>query len=447
MLQMWLCSTCFKSFDWPSRLFTMSFDCLGLKLERLRFLSEEFWKDGLSKTTLSAASSAGSTNPHWSYLPKRRLKKKTSEHQAWVSELDADMHMRIYSDDEEDVDDIVLEDSEGEGSEQEAYEHVPRQPSQRRSDLRASYYGLSGPVFRRLFAHAPIVLLNILFWLYVCPCTPDEQSLDMVEMFSGVKSVTNAVNACGFKSEPYDLIESAQQMDFTTDVGFLTAVQMMRQVRLGGAVHWATQCSNWVWLSRSQTKRSHANPMGDLSRESVRKANLMVSRMAALLIFCHCAGIWWVLEQPASSFMALHHRMQEVKEFTGSSWCHIWTWMGAFGANTAKGTRLWSNRRHITRLIRKLPKGWNATHKLATKDDAGGVSGIKQAVHDSEAYPKGYGEAVACVFSEVQHLELKQEVEDDDSSGDERECYNVWDDLFLQQLADRMNIPHDRPIL
>lgn len=57
-----------------------------------------------------------------------------------------------------------------------------------------------------------------------------------------------------------------------------SALQLVRRLRHQGVLWTAPVCSSWIWISRSSTGRSSANPLGDTSRICVQQGNLMVSR-------------------------------------------------------------------------------------------------------------------------------------------------------------------------
>jgi len=67
-----------------------------------------------------------------------------------------------------------------------------------------------------------------------------------------------------------------------------------------------------VWISRYTSSRSHTLPEGDPREEFVRNGNLYVSRSCLLLTLCMYGRSQWVVEQPRSSLMFLHRRLQDI---------------------------------------------------------------------------------------------------------------------------------------
>ena len=84
--------------------------------------------------------------------------------------------------------------------------------------------------------------------------------------------------------------------------------------------------------------------------------------------------IVWLYEQPSSSLLWLHPRMEDmIKRFDVF---RCFTWMGSYGADSPKGTVLWSNRAGVKKLARCLPenKVWSAEMTTKKANAHGGVS-------------------------------------------------------------------------
>ena len=120
----------------------------------------------------------------------------------------------------------------------------------------------------------------------------------------------------------------------------------------------------------------------------------MVSRMTLIWYILHAKQVYWIYEQPTSSILWSHPRMETfIKQYF--AWrCH--TWMGAFGAPSPKGTVLWSSRPTIRKMSRNLPdKDWTA--QMVTKsqkaDGRLSVSGSTD-LKASQAYTPEFGFAI-----------------------------------------------------
>ena len=80
-----------------------------------------------------------------------------------------------------------------------------------------------------------------------------------------------------------------------------------------------------------------------------------------------------------------------------------WTWMGAFGAPSPKGTTLWSSRPAVQKMSRSLPAGktWSddITTRTVLKSGKPSVSGGK-GLKESQAYTSQFGFATLSVWLE-----------------------------------------------
>jgi len=83
------------------------------------------------------------------------------------------------------------------------------------------------------------------------------------------------------------------------------------------------------------------NIWGDTNHKFVRDANVQVSRCALLIHLAMALGIVWILEQPLSSLLIFHPRMQDLaKDF---AMYKISFAMERYGSKTKKPTKLYSN--------------------------------------------------------------------------------------------------------
>ena len=80
-----------------------------------------------------------------------------------------------------------------------------------------------------------------------------------------------------------------------------------------------------------------------------------------------------------------------------------WTWMGAFGAPSPKGTTLWSSRPAVQKMSRALPvgKSWSddITTRTVLKSGKPSVSGGK-GLKESQTYTSQFGFATLSVWLE-----------------------------------------------
>lgn len=103
----------------------------------------------------------------------------------------------------------------------------------------------------------------------------------------------------------------------------------------------APVCSTWVWMSRSVTRRSRGQPLGNEQVPCVQEGNLQVTRVVLVLLYASFLGATWVVEQPMTSLLFHHPRFQYLASRT--PWFKKLVWMGGWGATSPKPTYLASN--------------------------------------------------------------------------------------------------------
>jgi hypothetical protein len=88
--------------------------------------------------------------------------------------------------------------------------------------------------------------------------------------------------------------------------------EVMR-LKIGGLLWGGVPCSSWVFLNRGTSGRSRDKPLGNDWQASVRSSNLIVTRFVLLCLLAVARGAVWLAEQPMSSLMLHHPRLQEVQ--------------------------------------------------------------------------------------------------------------------------------------
>ena len=122
-----------------------------------------------------------------------------------------------------------------------------------------------------------------------------------------------------------------------TDQAQVHIVALLR-VQKGGLAFIAAQCSSWIWLSRSSTKRSSKNPLGDEQCPSTLEGNRLNSRVELLCVLAHLIGVFWVIEQPANSLFFSTPAMTQAMLQSGAIRTSFH--MKDFGHPSCKGTLL-----------------------------------------------------------------------------------------------------------
>jgi hypothetical protein len=157
----------------------------------------------------------------------------------------------------------------------------------------------------------------------------------------------------------------------------------------------APVCSSWIWLCRSYSKRSRDFPMGDTSREWVRAANCMVTRVCLILYILSARRVWWILEQPVSSVLQYHDRFQEFLK-THRVY-RTYMCMGPYGAATLKPSYLYSQH-ELTEQLKQDRAGFTPQTQLVTRSVAGHVTGNAN-LKGSQAYPSRFGSAIEKLYT------------------------------------------------
>ena len=203
--------------------------------------------------------------------------------------------------------------------------------------------------------------------------------------------ITRAAQAQGLAAMGFDKVYSPEQ-DFTSSQGFMNALHLMLRVRPGGCLWAAPECKTWIWLSRTQTRRSKYHPEGDMAKDYVKNANRMVILLSLLFSVAFCRGVALFMEQPSSTVLHYMSPMNYVIKHCLPY--KVLTYLGAFGAESAKPVLIWSSLQEVEQLKRARPTN---LEKLTTRD-GDQVTGKNKMLKLSQAYPEGFGKAVSEIW-------------------------------------------------
>lgn len=180
------------------------------------------------------------------------------------------------------------------------------------------------------------------------------------EFFCGTGTLSTALSQAGMRCAWFD-IHLEPSHDILTATGVAVAVRIALSVIPGGVVWFGVPCSTFVWLARGHTKRSRQNPLGDVARADVSRANCMAK---IVVMLCHVLakrGIFFVIEQPAGSLlwqtpcMRLAARRLCVK---GQPWSRRFVWLGHYGHRISKPTELCGVFPNLARILpSRRPQG------------------------------------------------------------------------------------------
>lgn len=266
------------------------------------------------------------------------------------------------------------------------------------------------------------------------------RSVDLVEIFSGEKAVTNGLMMFSFKGMAIDH-DMGPNYDILTTDGFFLCLLAVLSIKRGGLLWMAPPCSSWVWMSRGSTGRRPHDPMGDASIPNVQAQNKLACRVANLMYVASRRGVRTIIEQPLSSLFWKHPRVAKMLE--RFSFQSVTTQLGAYGAESLKpiilrytvpwGAKL--RKQMSTKDKARLKMSEKKTYKVRT-DKAGKLvtDGVKKNLKATQAYPPGFGNTVGLLMRQHQDVmhtldlgvsqfddDFWMAEEDDDSSMDEED--------------------------
>ncbi|CAE7441062.1 unnamed protein product [Symbiodinium necroappetens] len=188
-------------------------------------------------------------------------------------------------------------------------------------------------------------------------------------------------------------------MDILSSSGFANAMFQICNLKPGSGCLSAPVCSSWVFMSRGSTCRTKARPLGRCDSEGVQNGNIMTARVLILMLLASAKGIFWLLEQPASSIMEHHPCFQEVLGMVHLVKKTIY--MQNYGGASPKPTILYSSHRAVDDLVHFQSSGQSSQQErpqtyVRYQGANGNVSTRGgRDLKATQAYPDGFGVALA----------------------------------------------------
>lgn len=182
------------------------------------------------------------------------------------------------------------------------------------------------------------------------------RNIDVLDLFSGKARVARWAELVGLTSVPLDR-EYGSHLDLCTPLGQAVAICTLLRVRRNGLLMMGPQCSSWIWLSRSRTKRSLANVNGDLQVHTVQEGNQVNSFCGLLVAICTLLGLAWIVEQPGSSLFFHTEIMKAMVRHSNAYQRHIL--MKQYGHTSCKATLLVG----VAELLKTMGKELHAKKK------------------------------------------------------------------------------------
>lgn len=119
--------------------------------------------------------------------------------------------------------------------------------------------------------------------------------------------------------------------------------------------------------------------------------------MALIVYILEASKVFWLYEQPHSSLLWQHPRMQQLLKHVHVFRAHMY--MGSYGAMSPKPTFLWAPTPHVNRFSLPLPdREWQEVVTKSVKEDGTvQVTGNNQ-LKASQTYPREFGYATVRVW-------------------------------------------------
>ena len=232
-----------------------------------------------------------------------------------------------------------------------------------------------------------------------------EPTLHFAEIFAGKAAVSRALAAQGFRGRCMDK-EYHHGHDMLKPMGLLLVLSTALEILPGGVFWCAPPCSSWVFMSRGSTGR-HVLIEGDALNPGVVMANAIVERLVLLLEILTLRGVYWIIEQPASTVMWLYPAMRNCLQRHGLRE-PVYLEMGSYGGRSVKPTHLIGTAPYLQHLRRSCSgiqlqrfSGEGVVTTTAIRDASGkkrphGTAELK----GTQAYPEGFGARHATLFRE-----------------------------------------------
>jgi hypothetical protein len=316
----------------------------------------------------------------------------------------------------------------------------------------AADVGLSYDEFRRLLLfRLPSQFFTILAVLHRSPTSAAQHTAtQFVEFFSGRGRLAAAARLrFGGQVATFDRRDGGESQDINRPLGFVHALRLALSLQPGALSWWGFECSNFVWLSRSKTRRSRAQPRGNGHNRNVFAANVMVSRVALLMCVLTARCCHWGLEQPDTSIALFHPalawlRSVMAKEFAGS-W-FVRSYMCHFGHACLKGSFFVASSPFIVRLRRRRPPTRfvkdlaKVVRKHKLKSGNRSVSGGGAKLKRTQDYTREFSEALLDAWGCKDTVDPAMAEECRERLADIDYADDPWRDLCLEDVVGHLDL-------
>eukprot|EP00438_Fugacium_kawagutii_P023950 Skav213220 [mRNA] locus=scaffold369:39750:40871:+ [translate_table: standard] len=233
------------------------------------------------------------------------------------------------------------------------------------------------------------------------------RNIKVAEIFSGVGSIYKAAKKKKLEAVEYDNKRpgaiSADAEDFLSEEGFINAIKILMQVEEGGVYFLAPWCGPWMFLNKSNTKRTKSNNYwGDEANSSVQQSNNMMTGVVILMQAAAARKVLPGMENPVKSYVWHWPPMVAVIEKLGLT--SVTTFRCGF--DRTKPPRIWKKYRIVAKgswvqkLFRKCPCSGDhlKTSKIEWRHGKKRCTGIKKRLAISGQYPPAMGTAFVAAW-------------------------------------------------
>lgn len=164
---------------------------------------------------------------------------------------------------------------------------------------------------------------------------------------------------------------------------------------------------------------------------------VMVSRMALIVWLLESKLVFWLYEQPATSIMWQHPRMQQL--IRGLTVWRAHMYMGSYGAASPKPTHLWSPSPIVSMFSLPLPKcEWEqVVDRTVLSNGKVSVSGNKN-LKAPQTYPREFGFATIRVWQKAGHRNPPESTPKEPNVWDRKA--DRWRDAELTDIMQNLSL-------
>ena len=215
---------------------------------------------------------------------------------------------------------------------------------------------------------------------------------DFVEYWAGSGALTKEFIRVGQRCFRLDKAYSNHHSCSTAE-GLRLWLVTLCSVRRGGLIWCGTQCSSFLRMCMSRSKRTAENAyLGDTSRAFVVEGNRQMVVLSIIAFVALLVGVDFILEQPTQSLLPCMEPLKSTLAFIGAT--RTVTWLGEFGAESPKPLQLLHSSSKYAALARTRPRPSEEKISLVEKLPGGKFRGKPDALKKSQVYPERFAAAV-----------------------------------------------------